>query len=89
MTEPVAPKIEFPCEYPIKVIGDAVPGFLDEILGIVSRYDETVTSKKVKERPSSKGKYTALTIKLWATGEPQLKSMFAELKACTAVRMVL
>ena len=89
MTEPIDAKIEFPCEYPIKVIGDAVPGFLEEVLEIVGRYDETMTADKVKERPSSKGKYKAFTIKLWATGEPQLKSMFAELKACTAVRMVL
>lgn len=83
------PKIEFPCDYPIKVIGESVPGFRDEVLGILRRYDATIALDKVKERPSSKGNYNAITVLFWATGEPQLKRLFAELKECTAVRLVL
>ena len=83
------PKIEFPCDYPIKVIGDSHSNFTDEILDIVRRYDSTVTFEKVKERPSSKGNYQSITLPFWATGEPQLKQLFAELKKCSSVRMVL
>ncbi len=83
------PKIEFPCDYPIKVIGESVPGFRDEVLSIVRRYDATIALDKVKERPSSKGNYNSITVLLWATGEPQLRRLFAELKECAAVRLVL
>lgn len=83
------PKIEFPCDYPIKVIGESGPGFRDEVLGILRRYDSTIVLDKVKERPSSKGNYHAITVLFRATGEPQLKRLFAELKECTAVRLVL
>ena len=83
------PKIEFPCNYPIKVIGDFHAGFTQEILDIVRRYDATVALEKVKERPSSKGNYRSITIPFWATGEPQLKQLFADLKECPSVRMVL
>ncbi len=83
------PKIQFPCDYPIKVIGESVPGFRDEILDIMRRYDATIALDKVKERPSSKGNYHSITVLLWATGEPQLKNLFAELKECAAVRLVL
>ena len=84
-----APKIEFPCDYPIKVIGDFHAGFTQEILDIVRRYDSTVVLEKVKERPSSKGNYRSITIPFRATGEPQLKQLFADLKECPSVRMVL
>ncbi len=83
------PKIEFPCDYPIKVIGESHPGFQDEVLTIVRRYDPTIALDKVKERPSSKGKYSSITVLLWATGEPQIMSLFAELKNCAGVRLVL
>ncbi len=83
------PKIEFPCDYPIKVIGESVPGFRDEVLGILRRYDATIAPDKVKERPSSKGNYSAITVSLRATGEPQLKRLFEDLKECAAVRLVL
>ena len=83
------PKIEFPCDYPIKVIGDSHSGFTDEVLEIVRRYDSEVSVDKVKERPSSKGNYQSITIPFWATGEAQLKALFGDLKKCTSVRMVL
>jgi uncharacterized protein len=83
------PKIEFPCDYPIKVIGESVPGFLDEVMNIVRRHDATIALDKVKEKPSSKGNYSSITLLLWATGEPQLQRLFTELKKCTAVRLVL
>lgn len=83
------PKIEFPCDYPIKVIGDFHPGFTEEVLDIVRRYDSNVTLEKVKERPSSKGNYQSIAIPFWATGEHQLKQLFSDLKKCASVRMVL
>ncbi len=83
------PRIEFPCDYPIKVIGESVPGFLEEVLAIVCRHDATMTLDKVSERASRRGNYTSITLELWATGEPQIKRMFMELKQCSAVRLVL
>jgi len=83
------PKIEFPCDYPIKVIGDFHVNFTDEILDIVRQYDSSVAREKVKERPSSKGNYQSITIPFRATGESQLKQLFADLKKVPSVRMVL
>ena len=81
--------IQFPCNYPIKVIGEAVPDFLDDVLTIVRKYDVTMALDKIKERASKEGKYKSITLLFWATGEPQLKQMFVELQQCEAVRMVL
>ncbi len=83
------PKIEFPCDYPIKVIGAASTEFAGDIIEIVRGFDETVTAEKVTERPSKKGNYVSLTICLRATGESQLSELFKALKTLPAVQMVL
>lgn len=83
------PKIEYPCDYPIKVIGESSPSFLDDVLVIVQKYDSTMALDKVKERASREGNYKSITLLLWATSEQQIKDVFAELKTCEAVRLVL
>jgi len=83
------PKIEFPCDYPVKVMGDAHPAFADEVLEIMRRHDPTLAPEKVKERSSRHGNYRSVTVLFWATGEGQLKRVFEDLKTCESVRMVL
>ena len=83
------PKIEFPCDYPVKVIGEYSPEFVAEVLAIVRRHDDRVSEDKVKERASSKGKYHAISINLWATGKPQLDRLFADLKTHPGIQLVL
>ena len=83
------PKIEFPCDYPIKIIGDASDDLVENVLGIVKKYDASVTREKIEERPSKKGNYCSVRIAFTATGEIQLKAMFEELKTHAWVHMVL
>jgi uncharacterized protein len=84
-----APKIEFPCEYPIKVMGDASDSFQSEVLDIVRRHAPAVQHEHVRAKPSAKGNYVALTIVIEATGLEQLELIFADLKGLPAVRLVL
>ena len=79
--------IQYPCDYPIKVIGTASEGFRDEVLGIFERLDASYSD--VTERDSKEGTYRSLTVHLWATGEEQLATLFSALKESDAVRMVL
>ena len=83
------PRIEFPCDYPIKVIAEAEAGLLEEVLSITRRHDPSIALDKVKQRTSRYGKYHSITILLWCTGEGQLKRLFDDLKKCEAVRLVL
>lgn len=82
-------KIEFPCDYPIKVIGEAQEGLLEQVIEIARKHDPTVVREKITERASRNGTYNSITIQFWATGEPQLQRLFEDLKECEAVRMVL
>lgn len=81
--------IEFPCDYPVKVIAEYDAGLLEEVLGIARRHDPSVAMDKVKQRASRYGRYHSITILLWATGESQLRALFEDLKRHRAVRMVL
>jgi len=83
------PTIEFPCDYPIKVIGDDSPGFAEAVLAIVGHHDPSVDASRFAAKKSSKGTYVSYTITLTATGEDQLTALFEDLKQITGVRMVL
>jgi len=87
--DPQMPKIEFPCLYPIKIIGVASASFQQEVIQAIERYTGKITDDLIKVRPSKQRNYVALTITIAAAGESQLKSIFSDLKAISNVKMVL
>ncbi|WP_166251821.1 HP0495 family protein [Marinobacter salicampi] len=89
MTEQKPPKIEFPCDYSIKVIGTAAPDFRDFVVAVVQRHAPELTDADVSVNNSSKGRFSSIRLTIVATGEPQLKALFEELKASGRVHMVL
>ena len=90
MSEPDAPKIEFPCEdYPIKVMGESSAAYREAVLNIMEKHASGFDATKVTVRDSRNGKYQSLTVFICATGEPQLKAIFEDLKTLPATRMVL
>lgn len=89
MNEPTPPKIEFPCDYAIKVIGDAAPDFKQFVMDVVSRHDPELVEERVSVNSSRNGRFFSIRLTIVATGEPQLKALFEELKASGRVHMVL
>ena len=82
------PKIEFPCDYPIKVMGTAASDFEVFVCDIMGKHAEIdVTSIKMKE--SSKGTFQSVTISITATGKPQIEAIYEELMKSGRVKMVL
>lgn len=84
-----APKIEFPCLYPIKVIGVAAPGFEQQAIAAVERHTGKIDEKLIELNPSKKGSYVSVRVTIAATGQQQLENIFAELKLIEHVKMVL
>ena len=83
-----APRIEFPCAYPIKVIGE-VSESVSEIITVVRRHAPEVTPDEISTRESSKGNFQSIRVTITATGEKQLKALHEELIAVPGVRLVL
>ncbi|WP_339674955.1 DUF493 domain-containing protein [uncultured Zhongshania sp.] len=83
------PILEFPCEYPIKVIGVAGQNLRQRVIEIMRANAGDIDESQISERESSEGRFLSVTVVITATGKPQLDTIFAELKATGLVKMVL
>jgi len=85
-----APKIEFPCPYPVKVMGANVANFQEDILLIFRRHaPDELLEERIAIRTSGTGKWVSVTITITATGKEQLEALFVDLKASGLVTLVL
>ena len=84
-----APKIEFPCPYPIKVIGVASLGFQAEVVTVVEKHAGKISPELIELQISKKNTYVSVRLTIAATGIDQLQNLFDELKTLESVKMVL
>lgn len=89
MKEPEAPKIEFPCEYPIKVLGRSSDTFESSVLEVFERHAPGFDQDSVALKASSKGTFSSLTVVITATGREQLDALHRDLLATGQVTMVI
>lgn len=89
MTNQEAPKIEFPCAYPLKVVGRAAPDFKMIVLDIIEVHAPDLDHTTVSIQESSNGRFQSVRVTITATGEPQLSKIFNDLKATGRVQMVI
>jgi putative lipoic acid-binding regulatory protein len=89
MKEPDAPKIEFPCDYPIKVLGVSSGSFEEVILEVFERHAPGFDQQTVAAKASRNGTFTSITITITATGPEQLEALHQDLLATGRVKMVI
>jgi putative lipoic acid-binding regulatory protein len=81
--------IDFPCDFPIKVMGLADDAFVALVEGIFRRHDPEFSAAKLRQRASAGGKYVALTGTVRATSKAMLDDLYRELSTHPAIRYVL
>jgi putative lipoic acid-binding regulatory protein len=81
--------IEYPCDFPIKVMGEQVDGFVDAMCMIVRHFDPDWDDSRLSQRPSSGGKYLGLTLTIKATSREQLDELYRTLSTHPMVKVVL
>jgi hypothetical protein len=89
VTEQEPPKIEFPCEYPIKVLGRNREGMQDAVIAVFERHAPGFDQAGISFRDSRNGTFLAMTVTIIATGPEQLKALHRDLMATGHVQMVL
>lgn len=89
MTSDDAPKISFPCDYPIKVMGYAGDELFNHVIAVMRCHDPEFDATRVTVRDSRNGRFQSITATITATGTVQLEAIFADLKTSTRVQMVL
>lgn len=81
--------LQFPTDFPIKIMGRRVDGFVAEIAGVVRRHAPDFDVATIEMRSSSKGNYLGLTATIRATSRDQLDALYRELTAHPLVKIVL
>ena len=81
--------LEFPCDFPIKVMGRAEPGFDELIVELVRKHVPDLKEGAVRSRPSKGGKWISVTVTLRAESKAQIDAIYLDLTAHEKVVMAL
>ncbi|HEY9239625.1 MAG TPA: DUF493 family protein [Burkholderiaceae bacterium] len=81
--------IEYPSQFPIKVMGLNVDGFVHAMTSIAQRFDPSYDAATVELRPSKGDKYLGVTLTVTATSREQLDELYRTLSTHPMVKMVL
>ena len=83
------PKITFPCEYPIKVLGRAVDAFEPTVMTIFRQRAPGFAEERVVVKPSRNGTFHSITVTIEAQSETQLQQIHEDLMGTGLVSMVI
>lgn len=81
--------LEFPCDFPLKIMGANVADFAQAIAEVVRIHAPDFDAATMTMRSSKAGNYLALTCTVRATSRAQLDALYRALTAHPMVRVVL
>ena len=81
--------IEYPCRFPIKVMGLHVVGFTEAMTHIAQQFDPGCEAHTIEHRPSKAGNYLGLTLHVWVSNREQLDELYRTLSSHPMVKVVL
>jgi uncharacterized protein len=83
------PKLSFPCDYPVKVMVRVEPNVRLQVDAIMERHAGPIDLSTVSERHSAQQHFMGITYVIHARSEQQIAELFAALKLCPQVLLVL
>jgi uncharacterized protein len=81
--------LQFPTDYPVKVLGRPSPEFRTRVHAIVLKHVPDTPSDRVSERLSENGNFISISYNLHMQNREQVVALVNELQACELVMMVL
>lgn len=81
--------LEFPCEFPIKVMGRSDVDLQSLVIELVRQHAPDIDENAITRRDSRQGNYISLTVTVTATSKAQLDRIYIDLNASDAVLMTL
>lgn len=81
--------IEYPCLFPIKVMGAKAEGFVQALTHVAEQFDPTFDASTIELRPSKAGNYLGVTLTVTATSREQLDELYRTLSSHPMVKVVL
>lgn len=81
--------LEYPCDFPVKILGHRQAGFAQTVLDVVQRHAPDFDGAAMEMKSSRRGKYLSVTCVIRATSREQLDGLYQELCDHPMVVMVL
>jgi putative lipoic acid-binding regulatory protein len=82
-------EMEFPCEFPIKVMGYWAEDFDALVMQIIRRHVDNLGEGSLRSRESRGGRYMSVTVTIEARSREQLDAIYRDLTAEPRVVMAL
>tara|TARA_B110000914_G_C15175524_1_gene314892 strand:- start:247 stop:519 length:273 start_codon:yes stop_codon:yes gene_type:complete len=83
------PLINFPCDFAIKVMGEAKENFSKSIIEIIKKHYVNFNASEIEMKGSSNGKYISLTCNIYVTSQKQLDKIYIDLSNSPMTKFVL
>ncbi len=80
---------DFPCEYPVKVMGPNTATFAEEVVEVIKAHAPEVSSNSVHTKTSSSGKYQSVTVLVMALSKDHLLSIYTDVRNIEGVAWTL
>lgn len=89
MTEQNDEHFNFPCDFPIKIMGRCDCELENLVVEIINKHVSNIAEDAITTRPSGKGNFISVTVTITATSRAQLDNIYLELTARDEVLMAL
>lgn len=83
------PKIEFPCAYPIKIVGQAAPDFKACVLDVLTTNATEIITDSITVVDSKNGRFQSVRVTIQAQSQEHLAQLHECLRATGRVQLVL
>jgi putative lipoic acid-binding regulatory protein len=81
--------IEFPCQFPIKIMGPATDAFMADLRAVVAVHASGLPESAWKIRASAQGNFVGMTVTIEAISQSQLDAIYRGITAHPDVKMCL
>lgn len=82
--------IDFPCTFPIKIVGINSNNFLEEVKDIVLKhFPDFVAEEQLSHKTSKENNYLAITVTVLAKNQGELDAFYQEISSHPQIKMVL
>ena len=81
--------INFPCAFPVKVMGANWNDFESLVLEIIGKHASIILGRAVTRRLSRQGRFLSITVHINAESQEQLDAIYRELSAHERVLILL
>ena len=81
--------MEFPCDFPIKIMGEDNPEFRQTVRSLVEKHTGPLADSAIQAALSRKQRFVSLTITVTAQSREQLDNIYQDLSDHDDVKMAL